>query len=366
MAQVDESGILPVIDAIYSAAADFALWPDALVRIADLLGALDAALGTMGPDGIAWLQAPRTDPGYLQRYPDYHAQDLVWHAVAARGVGGVVTDDMVTDAAALRTNAYHHEWSLPQGYSTKLGGLVLEEDGWRTVIILPGRSDYTAEQRRLFQLISQHLRRAVQLNIRLRGEEIDGEISTHLLERMPGGAILVDGNCRLVFANRAAEAFFLRGGGLKLCDGRLQAAGDRENVALEALIGRCVGGGLGDNGGELVLRTNGWEARKLLVIPLRRSVPVLAPGLPVAILFEADDRSDEAIAGRLRLRYGLTPAEAAFAVEIAKGDGKRAAAARRGIAYSTARTHLSHIFDKTGVNRQGELVRLIVGNDTPG
>jgi DNA-binding CsgD family transcriptional regulator len=144
--------------------------------------------------------------------------------------------------------------------------------------------------------------------------------------------------------------------------GRLRATGEQENAALEALVGQCVRRGLGDAGGELTLRSNGGVRRKLLVIPLRQSMPVLAPGLPAAILFEAVDHSDEATATRLRLHFGLTPAEAAFAIEIAKGDGKRAAAARRGISYSTARTHLSHIFDKTGVSRQGELVRLIMGN----
>lgn len=361
MPQLDEQGVLSVIDAIYSAATDFALWSETLLRFADLLGAQDAAFGTVGPGGIAWLQAPRTDPAYLRTYADYHDQDLVWHGIVARGVGAAVTDAMVIDPAGLRHNAYHQEWSLPQGYRTKLGGLVLEEDGWRTVMVLPGRHAYTPEQTRLYKLLSRHLRRAVQINIRLAGDN-GSEISTRLLERMTSGAMLVDGNCRLIFANKPAEALFLRGGGLELLHGRLRATGERENAALEALIGQCVRRGLGDAGGELILRTDGWEQRKLLVIPLRQATPALAPGLPAAILFEAADHSSEAIAARLRLHYGLTPAEAAFAVEIAKGDGKQAAAARRGISYSTARTHLSHIFDKTGVNRQGELVRLIVGN----
>jgi len=362
MPGIDETGVLSGIEAIYAAAADFAAWPETLTGLADLVGSRDAALGTIGPGGIAWLQAPRTDPSYMRTYPDYHAQDLVWHGIVARGVGAAVTDAMVIDPAGLRGNAYHQEWSLPQGYRTKLGGLVLEEDGWRTVMVLPGRHDYTAEQTRLYKLLSRHLRRAVQINIRLAGDQAEGELSTRLLERLTSGALLVDGSCRLIFANTAAEALFRRGGGLELSCGRLRASGERENAALEALIGQCVRSALGDAGGEVVLRTDGWERRKMMVIPLRRSLPVLAPGLPAAILFEAADRSDEATAARLRLHYGLTPAEASFAVEIAKGDGKRAAAERRGISYSTARTHLSHIFDKTGVNRQGELVRLIVGN----
>ena len=71
--------------------------------------------------------------------------------------------------------------------------------------------------------------------------------------------------------------------------------------------------------------------------------------------FEAASRKE-----RLKMLFGLTPAEAAFAMEIVKGDGRRAAAQRRGIACSTARTHLSSIFEKTGTRRQAELVRLLL------
>lgn len=63
----------------------------------------------------------------------------------------------------------------------------------------------------------------------------------------------------------------------------------------------------------------------------------------------------------LRRRFGLTPAEARLALEMARGDGKQAAAERLGISYATARSHLSRIFDKTGVRRQAELVRLVLG-----
>ena len=62
----------------------------------------------------------------------------------------------------------------------------------------------------------------------------------------------------------------------------------------------------------------------------------------------------------LRQDYGLTPAEALFAVEIAKGDGLLAAARRLGVSRTTVKTHLAHVFDKTGVRRQAELVRLIL------
>ncbi|MBR0914660.1 hypothetical protein JQ589_32615 [Bradyrhizobium japonicum] len=47
-------------------------------------------------------------------------------------------------------------------------------------------------------------------------------------------------------------------------------------------------------------------------------------------------------------------------MEILKGDGREAAVARLGIAATTVRAHLSRIFEKTGVCRQAELVRLLM------
>jgi DNA-binding CsgD family transcriptional regulator len=58
--------------------------------------------------------------------------------------------------------------------------------------------------------------------------------------------------------------------------------------------------------------------------------------------------------------FGLTPAEAAVAVEVLEADGLQAAAGRLGISLATARTHLAHVFDKTRTRRQGELVRLLL------
>jgi DNA-binding CsgD family transcriptional regulator len=64
----------------------------------------------------------------------------------------------------------------------------------------------------------------------------------------------------------------------------------------------------------------------------------------------------------LQRRFRLTLAEAEFALEIIKGDGRAAAARRSNISVGTARTHLEHIFEKTGVRRQAELVHLLLSD----
>jgi DNA-binding CsgD family transcriptional regulator len=61
----------------------------------------------------------------------------------------------------------------------------------------------------------------------------------------------------------------------------------------------------------------------------------------------------------LRRLYGLTPAEAALAMEIAHGHGLKSAAELVGIERTTANTQLQRVFEKTQTHRQAELVRLI-------
>jgi DNA-binding CsgD family transcriptional regulator len=93
------------------------------------------------------------------------------------------------------------------------------------------------------------------------------------------------------------------------------------------------------------------------------AIPWTSSQRAVAIVLISDAETEkQASAADLRRRFGLTPAEAAFALEIIKGDGRQATADRLGITVGTARSHLSKIFDKTGVRHQAELVRLLLQN----
>lgn len=58
--------------------------------------------------------------------------------------------------------------------------------------------------------------------------------------------------------------------------------------------------------------------------------------------------------------FGLSNGQLALAKQIAIGDSLKSCAQTLGISVNTARTHLTRIYDKTGVNSQTALVRLLL------
>ena len=86
-------------------------------------------------------------------------------------------------------------------------------------------------------------------------------------------------------------------------------------------------------------------------------------GLPQAdvalFIIRADDEQPVS-ADRLRMLFGLTPAETRLAEHLARGINLSEISERLGLSRETCRSQLRSIFVKTRTNRQGELVAVIL------
>jgi DNA-binding NarL/FixJ family response regulator len=83
------------------------------------------------------------------------------------------------------------------------------------------------------------------------------------------------------------------------------------------------------------------------------------PALPLALVVIARPRPDaERIAGRVRRLYRLTEAEARVVAALTLGETVEQIALAHGVRVSTVRAQVRSIFEKTGVHRQTDLVRL--------
>lgn len=181
-----------------------------------------------------------------------------------------------------------------------------------------------------------------------------------MLDLLEQGVLLLGRGATVLFVNCAAEEALRGRSGLHVQAGRLFGGTCADTTALHRLIAGCTSGAA-DAGGSIALsRTAGSAPLFLVVAPVRAAGNGVSSRQPVALVFVTDpERAVPVSARQLRDGFGLTPAEAAVALELIAGDGLRAVANRLGISLGTVRTHLSQVFAKTGTRRQAELVRLI-------
>jgi DNA-binding CsgD family transcriptional regulator len=264
-----------------------------------------------------------------------------------------------------RTEIFN-EWYKPQGAEALMRTNLLIEGPVSTVVTVGRRyseGDFDTSEIRLFAALIPHLQRAVQLQLRLAGVEGPPTGTAEMLNRLVQGVLLVDAGARVIFANRAAERMLRAGSGVFLGRDGLRAETAGDTRLLRQIIADCAEprDELGGAGGRVRLSREDRAPLTVLVIPHRTRLAWIDIVRPRATLFITDPE-EAAIVRRESLRqdFGLTPAEAGFAREVLKADGLQAAADRLGISLTTARTHLAHVFDKTGTRRQAELVRVIL------
>jgi DNA-binding CsgD family transcriptional regulator len=180
------------------------------------------------------------------------------------------------------------------------------------------------------------------------------------------------GDCRVVFANAKAEDLVRHGMGLRYEHGPLAATNPALTARLHALArhGSQPGRGEGDIGGTLELcRDEDHPPLVAHVIPLApiRTGAIFDLDRPTAAVFVVDPSAGfGAQIRRFGARFGLTPAETRVLEEMIGGNGLPAAAARLKISETTARTHAYRILEKTGTNRQTELIRRFFESALPG
>jgi DNA-binding CsgD family transcriptional regulator len=361
-------------DLIYEAVPDSDLWPTALTRLADTLGAAQIAMPSADRRAnIATAIAPRLDPDLLASFKEYWAfRDPVFGRAILRSAGEIYTlDSLMPREEFAATPVFNELWRPARwGFATAFASLVADDQFSALVCIsnAPGKDSLTEEQLRRFESIARHLSRALRISRQLWKLELKHLTPTEGFDTLSRCVLLVDASDRVVLANAAAKAALDARDGIFLCDGRLAVAGSPD--ALQKLVASCARRSLeiGGPGGELkVARDSFRSPLHVMIAPLRSNtrlpdLPWIGLGSPVAIVTVTDRDLDwRRRQMNLRRRFDLTSTEATFAAEILRGDGRKAAALRCGISEATAKTHLKNIFEKTGTHRQAELVRLLLG-----
>ncbi len=363
-----------MIGLIYDAAGAPEFYPQLLERLSTVLELNAATLGVdlfLNEDGTARIP-PITIGSGSETFNAYDENvaavdpfidplmDLVESAV-------VPFDRLVPDDAFVR-GAFYNDFYATTGNRRGFVSVFHRDADTSSVLFghrAPDQPNWTDAELSFIRVLTPHLRRARALGERLGTLTSDEGIVDGVLDRLTLGIVFVDASGQFIRANARGEQTLREQDGLGLTRGRLVADRAATTQALDAIVAAaCATGRHQTHSAPLSLRIDrpsGRRSLEVMACPIDRDSEVWSHGQAAAFIVLNDgDAELRGVAQRLRDLHGLTDAEAMLTAALAGGMTVREWAEHRGISVETVRWQLKQVFQKTGVSRQSDLMRLVL------
>ncbi len=359
---------LEIVGKIYDAAFDAEVWPELLSDIADYCGMENAALVTNDERlGHSSVITPRAHPDVISDYADYWWEHDPTAVATAKIPVGQLSNLNNTGREAFFASSFYNDYWRRSGLGAEriATNLFTANDGFSALVLQasPKRDRIERDAAERFRPLVPHLIRATGMARKMQRMAFESVAAMCGGVRPFAPVIIVDAERRLLFANQSAEQLIVAQRGIGVSNGRICLTDCAREAQLAAAVYACQKKDpLVVAGGRIVVKTHIHDnGLSIDIHPVNSSeiLPVV-PQAVAALLIEDLDAEFQQRHGLLQRRFGLTPAEAKIAMEMLVGDGRAAAASRCGVSINTARTQLSSVFEKVGVKRQAELVKVLL------
>jgi DNA-binding CsgD family transcriptional regulator len=370
---VDEAAELSLlIGDIYDASLDRALWPDAVNRIRTFLRACTASL--VSQDAVTKAVDVHFMLGPEQRFLDqynekYFKINPIFPTVMFLEIEqkNVVTDVLPT--ADLIQTKFAKEWIKPQGLCDFLFSTLEKSSRGCTVFMMMRHKDqgfFDEQAHRRFSMLLPHIRRALLIGKVIETHQVKAAALADGLDSLASAMFIVDGTGRIVHANASGNLMVSEADVLRAPSGRLHAIDAVADQALLDIFTAAQDGdaALGRKGVAVPITARDDERYVAHVLPMtsagRRKAGVSYGAVAAVFVRKAalDLPSPPVVIAK---QFGLTQAELRVLFSIVEIGGVSEVAEVLGIAEATVKTHLQHVFEKTGTGRQADLVKLVAG-----
>lgn len=192
------------------------------------------------------------------------------------------------------------------------------------------------------------------------------QAAEHALDWAQCAVYLLDARAAILFANRPARRLLAAGDGLRRSGAALAACVNGDAAVLRAAIARAADAAsrASFTSDPITLRIRRGAGSLPLIARVIAAPPARSPAAaagPSVALFVVDPGARSSVAVRLlREAFDLTEREVSVALAMLRLGSLSAAAIELGIAQTTARSHLQHVFDKTGARNQVALTQLLL------
>ncbi len=347
-----------------------------LRTLQDRLGAQSAQLlGMVSPGQYAQLASIDVPVEALHDYSSYYHQHDIWgREIVARRLQErplAINTAGLVDARTLGRSIFYNEFLAPLGHRQALA-LTIEQPGGQGQHVLVAYRDgdpFTAAEEGLLNQLAPHLAKADQLRHRLQTAEGMQGLAQAAMEPLAFGVLVLDEEGRLLLANRQARTLIAEAAALQLQPGGwVRPAHPALRPAFARMVAETArlaeGKGLAVSPVlRLPLGLDRQAADGVVVMACPLPASMRASGSAERVMLYLHDGRFEAKppAERLRLAFGLTPAEARVLDRLLAGDDVAQVAEALRVRPSTVRTHLKNLFVKMDCSRQSELLRKAQG-----
>jgi DNA-binding CsgD family transcriptional regulator/PAS domain-containing protein len=364
-----------LIGRIYDAALDPILWTTVLAGICEFVDG--QACGLLSKDSVSKFGNAYyhygVDPYYIQIYSETYAQFDPMATLPFFDVEQIVCTPDLVPYEEFREGRFYQEWVRPQGW-VDAANVVLEKSSMSCAYLSVIRDESAGmvddEMRRRMTLVIPHVRRATLVGKAIDLKRYEAATFADTMDGLNTGVLLVDADGRIVHANIAGHDILRGGDFLRSRGGRVVARDEQVNQTLREIFAVASNGGdeIGTKGIDLPLIACDGLRYVAHVLPLtsgaRRmtgmSYTVVAALFVRRAAFESTSATE--VIGKT---FKLTPTELRVLLAIVEVGGVPEVAAALGVADTTVRTHVGHLFEKTGARRQADLVKLVAGYATP-
>lgn len=337
-----------------------------------LVGIVPGTLGSLmhsQADASRAIVAPvGYDPELVRSYGEHFVAVNPWNSFwAAADFGKVYTSSKTAPSRRYKNTEFYEDWLMKldgraEGIGIKMSAM--RDDVLSILLHLPDKAldDAEALYERVLSGVSAAVTRAISFNLMLHATAEKAAAVAALVERLPDTAVVLDASLNIIDANAAAEASFRVRGLIRNRASKLVIADRRAHDWLRSSLQHLLLRQPMDDD-RIVVRA-GSEVFKLSVFSVPDHRTAFGSGLfqrSLFLLVVRDlGRERETDLKLLATHFRLSPAEVRMCAAFVGGLTLNEVAEQVGIARETARHRLKQIFQKTGTNRQSELIALLL------
>jgi len=361
---------------IYDASLDPALWPAVFEQVCRFVRCSSAHL--FAQDSVHKTTASRyftwgDEPEFTQLYIDKYAKlNPMFPGALFFNVEEVHQLIEIIPREEVRRTRFCIEWMAPQEIIDDMFA-ILEKSATSCSLfqVIRRRRDGVVDDdaRERLALLAPHIRRSVLIGKIIDLKKVEAAALADSLDTLSAGMFMVDASGRIVHANASGHSMLAEAKVLRSVGGHLGAIDSLANQALLESFAATESGdpALGRKGIAVPLKARDDERYVANVLPLtsgtRRKAGISYSAVATVFVHKAalELSPPEAIVKEFK----LTPAELRVLFANVEIGGVHESAEALGISEATARTHLRHLFEKTGTSRQAELIKLVAKYANP-